>query len=197
MDRTYHRPVYHPASPVIAPQKSWELEGIGPTATPYSGGVWFDPADRKFKLWYMGGYVRHLCLATSDDGITWTKPSLDVARGTNKVIPGGAPESNTLWMDLNEPDPQRRFKYFIEKDGALGYMYYRYSADGINWSGEQWKSGDCGDRTTLFYNPFRNKYVFLIRDSFFTGGRGRATWLDTKESTSRKDFRDVRASSVP
>ena len=42
--RTYHRPKYHPASPVIAPDRPWEDGRSGV----FSDGVWFDPADGLF-----------------------------------------------------------------------------------------------------------------------------------------------------
>lgn len=190
MDRTYHRPVYHPANPVLKPEQPHELEGYGPFAAPYSGGVWFDPQDSLFKMWYMGGYTRHLCLATSTDGIHWDRPDLDVVDGTNIVLRGGAPESNSVLMDLHEPDPQRRFKYlYFQAGGQPAWaMNYRYSADGIHWSDPQWRSSQCGDRTTVFFNPFRKKYVFLIRAKANQSGRAKRYW----ETDDLNDAESVR-----
>ena len=34
----------------------------------YRGGIWYDPQRMKFRMWYMGGYIEHLCLAAADDG---------------------------------------------------------------------------------------------------------------------------------
>jgi hypothetical protein len=175
LSRRFHRPIYHPASPVLAPDRAWEQADGAPMAMPYSGGVWFDPADRKFKAWYMGGYNRHLCYAESRDGVAWTKPALDVVKGTNIVLPNGATESNTLWQDPREKDPKRRYKFFTEQGGAIGQTVYRASPDGIHgWTGELWRSGRCGDRTTVFYNPFRAKWVVNVRESYPPGQRGRA-----------------------
>lgn len=175
LQRRFHRPVYHPANPVLAPDREWEqVDGL-PMAMPYSGGVWFDPADRKFKAWYMGGYNRHLCYAASNDGVHWVKPALDVVKGTNIALAGGATESNTVWLDLDAKDPKRRCKFFTQRGGAIGNMTYRASPDGIHdWTGELWQSGRCGDRTTVFYNPFRRKWVFSVRESYPPGQRGRA-----------------------
>jgi len=44
--------------------------------------VFYDPAARLFKMWYMGGYSHNTCYATSTDGIAWTKPPLDVVTDT-------------------------------------------------------------------------------------------------------------------
>lgn len=175
LERRFHRPVYHPANPVITADREWEQSRGAPMAMPYSGGVWFDPADGKFKAWYMGGYNQHLCLAESLDGVSWTKPDHGVVPGTNIVLPGGATESNTLWMDLYETDPARRFKFFTHRGGAVGQMVYRASPDGIRgWTEELWKSGRCGDRTTVLFNPFRERWVVNVRDSNPPGHRGRS-----------------------
>lgn len=175
MARRFERPVEHPANPILKADREWEQADGAPMAIPYSGGVWCDPADGKFKAWYMGGYNKHLCYAESQDGVTWTKPQLDVVPGTNIVIPNGATESNTLWLDQNENDPRRRFKYFTHRGGAIGNLYYRASRDGIHdWTGELWKSGRCGDRSTVFYNPHRNRWVINIRESYPPDNRGRA-----------------------
>ena len=40
LQRTYHRPNHHPASPVIAPDRPWEDN----RSAVFSDGVWFDPA---------------------------------------------------------------------------------------------------------------------------------------------------------
>ena len=51
----------------------------------FSDGVFYDPDDRLFKMWYMGGYSQNTCYAMSPDGIAWNKPALDVVQGTNIV----------------------------------------------------------------------------------------------------------------
>jgi hypothetical protein len=40
----------------------------------FSDGVWYDPKERLFKMWYMGGLTRATCYATSKDGLRWDKP---------------------------------------------------------------------------------------------------------------------------
>jgi len=55
-------------------------------------------------------------------------------------------------------------------------MNYRTSADGVHWSDPHWRSGHCGDRTAVFYNPFRKKHVFLIRAKANNSGRAKRYW---------------------
>ena len=56
LKRTFHRARYHPDNPIIKPDKPWEHRGRAPTAMVFSDGVWYDPADKLFKAWYMGGH---------------------------------------------------------------------------------------------------------------------------------------------
>ena len=62
----------HPAGPVLKPDKKWE----GIRALLF-GRVIYDDEENIFKMWYYcdGG---HLAYATSEDGINWDKPELDV-----------------------------------------------------------------------------------------------------------------------
>lgn len=185
LSRTFHLPEYHPASPVLKPDRPWEHEKDGqrqgPFAMPFSGGVWYDPQDGLFKMWYHADYGnRHLCLATSRDGIRWEKPSLDVVPGTNIVFPRpGA--ARVVWLDLDERNPARRFKLIVTRGGedligdnkwygSKGSMYVHVSHDGIHWSESLVRTGPTGDRNSAFWNPFRERWVYSIREYSPIGG---------------------------
>ena len=184
LQRTFHRAEYYPDDPVLKPDKPWE-EGNAkqpPCAMVFSDGVWYDPRDRLFKIWYMGGYVRGTCYATSKDGIRWEKPSLDVKPGTN-IVQAGHRDSNTVWLDLEEKDPGRRFKMFRSTSGGSTVkgswaLAMHCSADGIHWS-EPLLSGPCGDRTTVFWNPFRKVWVYSLRHSL--GQQRRRRYWETPD----------------
>src|SRR3954465_9817697 len=77
--RSFHRPEYYSHNPILKADKRWEFsDGVG-KVMPYSDGVFFDPADNLFKMWYAG--VGATLYATSVDGVHWDKPSLDVKPG--------------------------------------------------------------------------------------------------------------------
>lgn len=184
LTRTFHRPEYHSANPVLRPEARWELTDPvaertkvkpNPAAMVFSDGVFFDPVDRLFKMWYMGGYGGTTCLATSSDGIRWTRPSFDVVPGTNIVL-NMTRDSSTVWLDLNERDRTQRYKMSIWYDHALTLFA---SPDGIHWR-EAGRTGPAGDRSTFFYNPFRKRWVFSIRSdqnvSGAVSGRFRSYW---------------------
>lgn len=185
LDRTFHRPAYHPASPVMRPEREWEVADAyamrtrtnpNPAAMVFSDGVFFDPADSLFKMWYMAGYQMSTCLATSADGISWTRPSFDVVPGTN-IVSKVPRDSSLVWLDLQERDAQRRFKMSLYTVN-LNSLQLFVSADGVHWR-EAGQTGPTGDRSTFFYNPFRRKWVFSIRGNMYEGlqnGRYRLYW---------------------
>lgn len=171
--RTFHQAEYHPASPVVKPDRPWEREGVLPTAMVFSDGVWYDPADGLFKMWYMGGYTTTTCYATSKDGVHWEKPALDIEPGTNVVLRQGR-DSATVWLDHRESDPKRRLKMFTMQRDAKGWvLVLRVSGDGIHWSKPLATSPPTGDRTTVFYNPFRGVWVYSLRSGYAGLGRTR------------------------
>jgi hypothetical protein len=177
LKRTFHLPKYHSASPVLKPDKPWEMENPDHAAAMvFSDGVWFDPKDQLFKMWYMAGQSEATAYATSRDGIKWEKPQLDVRPGTNIVQPGGR-DSSTVWLDLEEKDPSRRFKMFrvvgAGEDALSKWnnwaMEIHFSADGIHWGEPVATSGRVVDRSTVFWNPFRKVWVYSIRHVYATG----------------------------
>lgn len=180
--RVHHTATIHPASPVIGPDQPWEGAGGRKRAGVFSDGVWFDPHDQLFKAWYWSGATSEdplrysTCLATSRDGLHWEKPRLDVVPGTNIVIPDEGDlrrNSTTIWLDHFETDPARRFKAFrvVSQDYTTeagkkthrNFIQLSTSADGIHWRHVE-DSVDCGDRSTVFYNAFRRRWVFGLRE---------------------------------
>ncbi|HEX3150525.1 MAG TPA: hypothetical protein VHR66_20775 [Gemmataceae bacterium] len=175
LTRTYHTAKYHAASPVLKPDQPWEQQN-GPMAMVFSDGVWYDPKDRLFKMWYMGGQTRATCYATSKDGLQWEKPILDVKKDTNIVQPDPR-DSVTVWLDHDEKDAKRRYKLFRswrDKASSTGWNQTVYfSEDGIHWGEPLATSGPSGDRNTLFYNPFRKVWVWSVRTNDAKMGRTR------------------------
>lgn len=170
LQRVWYQATYHAANPVLKPEKDWELNSKGGgMAAPFSDGVWYDEADNKFKMWYMasgGSYGNGnpvTCYAESSDGITWTRPSLNVVSGTNIVHSGKNRDSNTVWLDRSTTNTNEKYKMFQVSDGAGNWKYHYYtSADGKSWR-EQNESGSVADRSTVFQNPFRGVWVWSLR----------------------------------
>jgi predicted GH43/DUF377 family glycosyl hydrolase len=93
----------HPGNPVLSPgaPTEWDDAGIGGPFVLYDSGA------GTFFLYYHGG--RSIGLATSPDGITWTKEA------TNPVLDAGSP---TGWDDGNAHFP------CVLRNGPTWYMWY-------------------------------------------------------------------------
>lgn len=163
LKRTWHQAELYPGNPVLMADKPWEWDGQSTKAAPFSDGVWYDPLDGKIKMWYLAGPCTYTCFAESHDGIHWEKPLLDVEEGTN-IVMSARRDSNTVWLDDQETDPQRRYKMFPTMRTSSWVLSLRFSPDGIHWSEPIAQSGRVGDRTTVFYNPFRERWVWSLRD---------------------------------
>ncbi|NOX53549.1 MAG: glycosyl hydrolase family 32 [Planctomycetes bacterium] len=172
LKRTFHQARYFEGNPVLKPDEPWETRTKpNPCAMVFSDGVWYDPKDHLFKMWYMAGYVAGTAYATSDDGIHWEKPRLNVVPGTNLVQQGWR-DSSTVWLDHTTKVPEQRFKMGYYTRG--GWVVCT-SPDGIHWS-EPVRGGPTGDRTTFFYNPFLKRWVFSLRAGLPGFGRARRYW---------------------
>lgn len=181
MVRAFHRPVKYPCNPIFFPQSPEELApAYPPCAVAKCGGVWFDAQDDLFKMWYMTGYLGQMAYASSEDGIHWERPELDVVPGTNLCLPRNLhPDSGSVVIDHATTDPSERFKMLLREPNPPGQAdipgLMMTSADGIHWSPAQ-PTGRMDDRSTLFYNPFRKKWVQSIRAWHPAAWRSRFYW---------------------
>ena len=162
LTRTFHRPKYHPANPVFRPETEWEKTKDRMFAAPYSDGVWYDPEERVFKMWYRAANGS-TCLALSDDGLSWTRPQLQATPGTNALFKSNR-DSVSVWIDSNAKDPARRFVAFEARwIKPVHRLHLRFSPDGRDWTDERAISGPSWDRSSVFWNPFRKMWVASIR----------------------------------
>jgi len=175
LERVFHLPVKYTGNPVLKPETELEINAPrNAAAVPKSGGVWWDPAEQVFKMWYEAGWIHTICYATSRDGLAWQRPALDVNPGTNQVLPPDlTPDSWTVVPDWEAADAQQRYKLFLRPPGGNMPGWSLTSADGIHWTNLT-ATGETGDRSTMFYNPFRKKWVYSLRSGF--RGRSRHYW---------------------
>lgn len=186
MEMVFHMPDFYPGNPVLEPSAKWEntIEDA-PYAAPFSDGVWYDEQDRKFKMWYLAGagmmhkgdkQTFYTAYAESEDGRHWVKPSLDIVPGTN-IVDTCNRDAATVWLDRRETDPSKRFKLFnVERrpTDRRWQFILKYSADGIHWSDGVAQSGDLYDRSSVFYNPFRDVWCLSMRYGTPVSSRSRS-----------------------
>lgn len=161
LQRQFYKAELYEKSPVLRPDRRWEMIYPTKVAIAFSDGIFYDPQARLFKAWYMAALFGDMAYATSTNGLDWKKPDLDVRPPTNVVLLSGQRDSSTVWLDLEGKDPKQRFKLFqFNRDNYRGSVHT--SPDGIHWTEPKW-TGPCGDRSTMFYNPFRKVWVYSIR----------------------------------
>ena len=124
-------------------------------------------------MWYEGGWLRNLCYAESKDGLEWER--VDLKSGTNKILTydgfepekffGGInylrPDSTTVFIDYDCPKSEK-YKLFLRNPGDIHSGIVAVSENGIDFNNFRY-SGEVGDRSSVFYNPFRKKWVYSIR----------------------------------
>jgi hypothetical protein len=202
----HHQAVDVTPQPILEPNSSDERR----SNSPLPDAVLYDPIAKEFKMWYILNYEQtphKLCLATSQDGINWIRPTLNIqfntfdpccdacAKYNAKAVKnqngniicsfGGCRNmkgrgSGSIIMDLNESDPNKRFKLAW---GGFRQIKIYYSPDGINWSSSETDGGWVGGSVWfLSWNPFRKKYIFTMRDNLIYASRGRlARYMEVEE----------------
>jgi hypothetical protein len=181
LKRIFHQPVKYPGNPVLKPETELEFNAEGrshnATATPKSGGIWWDPGDQLFKMWYEAGWLGTIALATSMDGLHWERPVLNKETGSNEVLSpelGLTPDSWTVVPVWNEQGQITGWTMFLQPPGYNKRGWILTSPDGIRWE-KRLQTYRTSDRSTHFYNPFRKKWVFSLRSEFPMFVRGKHT----------------------
>jgi dienelactone hydrolase len=156
--RVFHPAMLNPTNPIIREDKPWEM-AIGWTS------VVRHAETGKYQLWYQayaGGRDERkshkcvVCVAESDDGITFTKPALGVHdfmmtrepmpglhTKTNIVLVGdggyGDRYANSVLFDPSDDDPSKHYRMLYtdfgkDADGREWPGFFAaFSPDGIHW----------------------------------------------------------------
>ena len=185
LKRTFHTAKKYEGNPVFKAETKRELgpadEGErGERATTFlgQGGVFYDPAEKHFKMFYVAGWRGPLSLAVSADMIHWQRPELGLASG-NALLPQGlrwtGPQlktggsDNCVWLDLNARSPAERIKFITcwlhvpKEQRPQGFMHSLHVSDGKTWSDAVPTTIAADDYCSFFYNPFREKWCFSIK----------------------------------
>jgi hypothetical protein len=176
LKRTFHTATKYSGNPVFKAETKYEMGSSGgdegtQEAVTYlgHGGVFYDPSVKLFKMFYTAGWRGPLALATSPDLKAWTRPQLGI-REDNLLRDKGdeAGGDNCVWLDLASKDA--RIKFMTDR-GRRGHQL-QSSADGREWT-EPVFTGPAGDYCSFFFNPFRNVWVYSIKQG---SKQGRNRW---------------------
>jgi len=166
IERSVLSPERHPGNPIMSPEMPWEGGFIDPVK------VLRDTDSGQFRLWYRAWtsirppVERHLCYATSADGISWERPELGLvefhgSRANNLVQ--SRPDMYFI-HDPREPDSSRRFKAVGRFDTES--LCAAFSPDGLRWTEYEAnpvidKIGDA--HTLLGWDERQSAYVGYFR----------------------------------
>jgi hypothetical protein len=137
---------------------------------------------------YHAGWFAATALATSEDGVHWERPVLDVDGVTNRIVPISYPllrDGAGFWLDSFAKDPAEKYKLMVfyrrASHPSMGYVGHRMegvreefaevytSPDAIHWT-PRGRTARCGDNSNFYYNPFDHRWYYSIRTN---GLRGR------------------------
>jgi hypothetical protein len=181
----------------IAADRSWERGGLGPySSVLWDNGryhFWYHAMDSK--LWHTSPGAGAICYATSEDGITWTKPDLGLveyegSKRNNIVIGHGAAglrighDGKMVFVDPNGP-PDRRLRMAnrFGSNGDSNGVNVMSSGDGIHWKVTHKnvmtyrtdKIHHLDSQNVIFWDESLMKYVAYVRRNLReAGSQGRA-----------------------
>ena len=163
--------------------QSWEQ----PFDLGYVGSVVTDPASGQWRMYYelvreVQSKERVTAVGFSDDGLTWTKPELDITgdRYTTDSRNNIINRPGAMWMRgpnvFVEPEAAlpERYKYSWRINDT---MYSDVSADGLNFqsAGIVQNGGSMDSLNTSFWDPVTQQYRAYIR-----------WWFDEEGNTPRR-----------
>ncbi|WP_050026343.1 hypothetical protein [Verrucomicrobium sp. BvORR034] len=175
LKRTFHtarkyegNPVFKPETPrELAASSDWEKDQEAMTFLG-QGGVFYDPAEKHFKMYYNAGWRGPLALATSTDMHRWERPELGLAGG-NTLLPNGlrwtgaaltaGGADNSVWFDL-DAKPEERVKYMtcwtqVPKDQRVtGVTHTLHVSDGARKWSDGVPTGHADDYCPFSTIPF-------------------------------------------
>ena len=134
------------------------------------GGLWWDPMRRRFRLWYQADWLGDICYAESKDGIRWEYPDLGIVTGTNRIFEHDIIDSWSVTPNYAAKNPYKDWKLHV----SYPYTSKEWppttddrlweSTDGIRFK-PLGLAGRSGDRSTSYYDPFRDLWVFSLRSA--------------------------------
>jgi len=175
-------PVKHQGNPVLQPEYPWEESSVC-----LYGSILPKDTGTGFWMWYMAtgrhGKDQTMCLAESDDGLTWRRVMsdrhpYDQHRQTNIVF-GPAPNVHgpCVLRNAHSDRPDERYlalydSYSRYRPGvpslqeSCRWCYTATSADGVEWSPAEGRPAIPGKSDTgqsVVWDPARQRYIAYLR----------------------------------
>lgn len=151
---------------VLKPERPWEELGF----IFYSAVVDHEGTAMLYYGCYDGEKGKHLALATSRNGLEWTRPDLGLTsfRGSakNNLFPFEAVEAG-VFRDPSAP-PEKRFRLLHNRrwpDPETAGVYLSHSPDGIHWTQHSTRllPRIPDSQPAAFWDPREDRHVIYLR----------------------------------
>lgn len=162
--RIFPKPVKYEGNPVLRPETALERHGgLSASARPCGGGIWWDPKSRAFRYWYEAGFLRTVGYAETTNGVDFVRP--EIRSKTNQALESDIrPDSWEVLPDFEREDPFSNWVMYLRGPGGVLPGFFFESEDGRHFGVSRRLTGASGDRSNLYYDPFRGEWVFALRD---------------------------------
>lgn len=199
-------PIRHADNPLIVRDHAWE--GTGPHA---GGSVIRDPDSGRFLMWY-SVWSKHawenklpfsynVCLAESNDGVKWRKPSLGVfdfeGSRNNNCIRLGTDKTQNVDVCIN-PRPDLYPGRFLSVHNQKGGVFVSWSDDGRTFTrlfDQPAISYHSDTHNNFVFDEVRNQWLLYCRPRAWAGYHRRRVALQSSDNL--RDWTHERTILVP
>jgi len=192
VERFVVAPQRNSKNPLMSRQFPWE--GTGPHV---GGSILRDPDSGRFLMWYtvfnQEAYDKKLpfsynvCLAQSEDGMTWERPNLNVfqyqGNTSNNSILLGTDKTQNIDVSLN-PYPNRWPGKFLSIHNQKGGVFVSTSNDGKTFTRLFEKAAipyHSDTHNNLVYDEVRDRWFLYCRPRAWVGYHKRRVALQTSD----------------
>jgi hypothetical protein len=174
LERQIQQPVKHSGNPILTKENPWEAYRIEHPV------VVFDADRKRFLMYYtafsdaakladVGGVI---CIAESDDGLSWTRPRLDFhphGGGPTNIVLTGEVEAIYMHVICVPGDRQYPFKgVYLQRNlpGTREYsgLFATQSKDGLHWTtGRRITRTKCDTMPSLVWLESQRRYFVFTR----------------------------------
>lgn len=167
INRVLHQPQKY--GPVITPDSSMGQKSLQAESVPQ-----WNSEKSMWEWWYHNGLTYY---ATSDDGLTWERPSLGLhewngSKDNNIARDPDMKSLKHIIRDENDSDPMWRYKAMF----TAGDRYFGVSPDGFEWTILDVPPIPSEDTSHFAYDELNSQYIATVKHQTEWG---RSVWLST------------------
>ena len=163
LSRLWHRAEVYP-EPVVRPDKPWEGANLLMSGTVFKVG-------ETWRMYYLTRGTATappaFCVAESDDGLHWQKPSLGLVEADgsrdNNIVFTEAFKCPSVCYEPDDTEAPYKLFYHGPSSKVPPGLYVAVSKDGLGWERLPGPIANTGERTNAVLGRIDGKYVVLSK----------------------------------